>query len=101
MAHFVHYQLLVLFDSEDLKEMKVTLSNATAWRLIIMFITVMYRNGKIGMVELDQLDHLIQSGKVKQFMRGEGWVTIGIDSIREFEEEYKSPERRQFFKRTR
>jgi len=66
-----------------------------------MFITVMYRNGKIGMVELDQLDHLIQSGKVKQFMRGEGWVTIGIDSIREFEEEYKCPERRQFFKRTR
>jgi hypothetical protein len=66
-----------------------------------MFITVMYRNGKIGMVELDQLDHLIHSHKIRQFMRSEGWVTIGIDSIREFDEEYESSERRQYFKRTK
>jgi len=67
-----------------------------------MFVTVMYRNGKIGMVELDQLDHLIHSHKIKKFIRLEGWVTIGIDSIREFDdEEYKSPEKRQNFKKTK
>ena len=66
-----------------------------------MFITVMYQDGKIGMVEFDQLDHLIHSHKIKQFMRSEGWVTIGIDSIREFDEEQKRPERRQDFKKTK
>jgi hypothetical protein len=34
-------------------------------------------------------------------MRSEGWVTIGIDSIREFDEGYESSERRQDFKRTK
>jgi hypothetical protein len=53
------------------------------------------------MVELDQLDHLIHSHKIKKFMRSEGWVTVGIDSIREFDEECKTPERRQYFKRTK
>ena len=60
-----------------------------------MFVTVMYQDGKIGMIELDQLDHLINSHKIKQFMRSEGWVTIGVDSIREFDEAHEGPERRQ------
>jgi len=34
-------------------------------------------------------------------MRSEGWVTIGIDSIREIDEDYKSRERRQGFKKTK
>ena len=66
-----------------------------------MFITVLYRDGKFGMVKDDQLDHLILSHQIKKFMRSEGWVTIGIDSIRELDEEYKSPERRQGFKKTK
>jgi hypothetical protein len=60
-----------------------------------MLITVMYRNGKIGMAEPHQLDQPIQSQKIKKFMRSEGWVTIGIDSIRKFDKEYQSPKRRQ------
>jgi diguanylate cyclase (GGDEF)-like protein len=48
--------------------------------IIIMFITVMYRNGKIGMVDLDQLDNLIQSGKVRQFMRGDEFVVMPIET---------------------
>jgi len=66
-----------------------------------MFITVMYRNGKIGMVEDNQLNHLIHSHKIIKFMRMEGWVTIGSDSIRKFDEEYKSPEKRQGLKKTK
>jgi hypothetical protein len=66
-----------------------------------MFITVMYGNGKFGMVKDDQLYHLILSHKINKFMRTEGWVTIGIDSIREFDGEYKSPERRQGFKKNK
>jgi len=66
-----------------------------------MLITVMYQDGKIGMVEFSQLDQLIQSQKIKQFMRSEGWVTLGIDSIRESDEEYNNPERRQDFRRTK
>jgi len=61
----------------------------------------MYQDGKIGMVEFSQLDQLIQSQKIKQFMRSEGWVTLGIDSIRESDEEYNNPERRQDFRRTK
>jgi hypothetical protein len=66
-----------------------------------MFITVMYRNGKVGMVGIDQLDELIRSHKVIKFMRSEGWVSIGIDPIREFDEDFTSPEKRQYYKKTK
>jgi len=44
-------------------------------------------------VEDDQLDELIRSHEVKKFMRSEGWVAIGINSIREFDEDFVSPEK--------
>lgn len=65
-----------------------------------MFITVMYRGGKIGMVRVNQLEHLIHSHKIDKFMRSEGWVTIGIDSTRKCNEDCNSPERRHNFFRT-
>ncbi len=60
-----------------------------------MFITVMYRDGKIGVVEDYQLDELIRLNKIKKFMRSEGWVTIGVDPVRKINEVSKDPERRQ------
>lgn len=47
-----------------------------------MFIRVMYQNGELGMVKPFQLDKLIASGKIKKFLRSEGWVTIGVGPIR-------------------
>lgn len=60
-----------------------------------MFITVMYKDGKVGVIKDQQMDHLIQSGKIKKFMRSEGWVTIGVDPIRETDKDCKGQERRQ------
>jgi len=48
-----------------------------------MFIKVMYQNNEIEMVEASRLDTLISSNKIKKFLRSEGWVTVGIDPIRE------------------
>ncbi len=47
-----------------------------------MSITVMYTNGKTGIVENYQLDDLIASGKIKKFRRSEGWVVVGKDPVR-------------------
>ncbi len=60
-----------------------------------MFITVMYRDGKIGVVDAYQLDELISAKKIKKFMRSDGWVTIGSDPIRETDKNRKGQERRQ------
>ena len=64
-----------------------------------MLITVMYQNGKIGAVEYYRLTELIGSRKIKKFLRGEGWVTIGLDPIRESDKTYKDHDRRKAFKR--
>jgi hypothetical protein len=48
-----------------------------------MLIKVMYEDGKIGKIESSQLDDLIHSRKIKKFQRSSGWVTIGVDPIRE------------------
>jgi hypothetical protein len=66
-----------------------------------MLITVKYKNGKTGMVEAHQLTELIGSRKIKEFLRGEGWVTVGIDQVRQIDENYKGHDRRKSFKRGR
>ena len=48
-----------------------------------MLITVKYRNGRTGRVHAYQLEELISANKIKQFLRSEGWVTIGVDPIRQ------------------
>jgi len=62
-----------------------------------MLITVMYRDGKVGMVDHTKLDSLIRSKKITQFMRSEGWVSIDTDPIRkcDTEEGYCGPQKRQ------
>jgi hypothetical protein len=60
-----------------------------------MSITVMYTNGKTGIVENYQLDDLIASGKIKKFRRSEGWVVVGKDPIRKAEGLEIKPKKRQ------
>lgn len=66
-----------------------------------MLVTVVYKNNKMGIVDASQLDELISSNKIKTFLRSEGWVTIGVDSVRkERGYYYKDPERRQRIKKS-
>jgi hypothetical protein len=47
-----------------------------------MLIKVMYKNNACAMVKPFLLDELIASGKIKKFLRSEGWATIGVDHTR-------------------
>jgi hypothetical protein len=60
-----------------------------------MLIRVMYKNHEYDMVKSSLLDTLIKSGKVKMFLRSEGWVVVGRDSIREKDERLKGSDRRE------
>jgi hypothetical protein len=66
-----------------------------------MPITVMYTNGKTGIVENYQLDDLIVSGKIKKFRRSDGWVVVGKDPIRKADELEIKPKKRQSTGNTR
>jgi hypothetical protein len=66
-----------------------------------VLVTVVYKNDKMGLVDASRLDELISSKKIKTFLRSEGWVTIGVDSVRkERGYYYKDPERRQYLKKS-
>lgn len=47
-----------------------------------VLIRVLYKDNKYDYVPDSMLDELIESGKIKQFCRTEGWVTVGEDPIR-------------------
>jgi hypothetical protein len=57
--------------------------------------TVIYRDNRMGMIDTSHLDGLIFSNKIKQFLRSEGWVTIGRDPIRRSRDKYTGRDRRQ------
>jgi len=59
-----------------------------------MLIKVMYQNNEYGVVKPFLLDDLIASGKIRKFLRSEGWVTVGMDRIRLSDYRYPGPERR-------
>jgi PAS domain S-box-containing protein len=61
-----------------------------------MLIKVVDSYNNHDMVDPFLLDELIASGKVKKFLRSEGWVTIGIDPVRGTGGYYKGPERRKY-----
>lgn len=63
-----------------------------------MFITVIYQDNKMGLVDASELDELIYSNKIKQFRRSEGWVTIGLDPIRRSRDQYGDQNRRRHIK---
>ena len=67
-----------------------------------MLIKVMYENGTIGEIESYHLDDLIHSNKIKKFQRSSGWVTLGVDPIREAREDYlEVPKREKYSKKTK
>ncbi len=60
-----------------------------------MLIRVRYSTGKIKQVQPRKLQKLIDKRKIVQFLRSNGWVTVGYDPIREIAPgEYPGPERR-------
>lgn len=46
-------------------------------------IEVVFLDDTTGFVSENKLDELITSGKIKAFLRSDGWVRIGVDPIRE------------------
>jgi hypothetical protein len=46
-------------------------------------IKVVFSDDSIGVVSEGKLDELITSGRIKAFLRSDGWVRIGIDPVRE------------------
>lgn len=61
-----------------------------------MLISVVFRDGKKGLIMAKLLEDLLISRKIKKFLRLEGWVTVGVDPVREPGRNiiYKGPERR-------
>ena len=63
-----------------------------------MLTAVIYQNGDCVLISTDHLNELIVAGEIKQFLRLEGWKTVGLEQIRkELRVDYKGPERRQQF----
>jgi hypothetical protein len=60
-----------------------------------MLIKVIYQDDKHDMVKPVMLDTLLFAHKIKQFLRSEGWVTVGVDTIRGKGGYYEGPERRR------
>jgi hypothetical protein len=59
-------------------------------------IKVVFADESTGYVKAVKLDALIDSGRIKSFLRSDGWVNIGNDPIREIK--YHGTERRAFSK---
>lgn len=61
-----------------------------------MLIQVRYTTGTYDYVSQAFLDDLIQGNKISQFLRSNGWATIGMDPLREcrINGDYAGPERR-------
>jgi hypothetical protein len=61
-----------------------------------VLIRVMYKDNRYDYVQASNLEELIGQGKIKQFHRAEGWVTVGEDPIRGMSDVmYNGPERRR------
>lgn len=46
-------------------------------------IKVIFTDDSVGFVKEAQLNALITAGKIKSFLRSDGWVRVGIDPVRE------------------
>ena len=60
-----------------------------------MMIRVMYLDGTTDMVRPPLLQLLLATGKIQKFRRSDGWVTVGIDRLREDKKlNYRGEDRR-------
>ena len=60
-----------------------------------MLLPVIYQSGACGLVSTSHLDELIAKDKIKQFLRLDGWATIGRDPLRVRERGWRYHERRK------
>lgn len=65
-----------------------------------MLISVIYKNGKHGLIDSALINELIRKNQLKGFLRSDGWVTVGQDLIRGIGGRYSGPERRKGFSPT-
>lgn len=60
-----------------------------------MLIKVKYVDDRFDMVRPEILNLLLESGKVREFKRSDGWVMPGKDNLRSMTKiEYSGPDRR-------
>lgn len=60
-----------------------------------MLIRVRYMDNHFDMIRPEVLNHLLEDGSVKSFLRRDGWVTPGLDHMRaKSMGGYSGPERR-------
>jgi hypothetical protein len=62
-----------------------------------MLIRVIYKNNAYDMIKPSFIDNFIKSGKIKMFLRFEGWVVVGHDQVRTKNENFTGPDRRENF----
>jgi hypothetical protein len=62
-----------------------------------MLLRVIYRNNLYDMIKPSLIDYFIRSGRLKMFLRDEGWVVVGHDRIRTKNESFRGPDRRETF----
>ncbi len=55
-----------------------------------MLISVVYQNDKHDYVKPFLLNELLASGKVKKFLRSDGWAIVGVSPTRSNGTTYKS-----------
>ncbi|BCA80902.1 GSU3473 family protein [Desulfuromonas sp. AOP6] len=60
-----------------------------------MMIRVIYHDGRQDVVNSRELDGLIASGKIHQFLRQSGWVMPGYDPIRRMTQTIKQEDPRR------
>jgi hypothetical protein len=60
-----------------------------------MLIAVSYKGGDCRLIRAQQLDELLATAEIKQFLRLEGWVTVGCNPIRVRKNGDLSQDRRQ------
>jgi len=61
-----------------------------------MLIQVNWTNNRFDYVKDFMLDSFLEAGVVARFLRGSGWVTVGVDPVRSHtsNREYNGGERR-------
>ncbi len=61
-----------------------------------MYVKVKYPDGAIEFVRPSFLQYLIETAKIREFERKDGWVVVGVDPVRCSRPKiYSGPERRK------
>jgi hypothetical protein len=59
-----------------------------------MVISVLFVKNRYGVIKRARLEEFILSGKITKFFRSSGWVTIGVDPIRNANHSYLEERRK-------